>query len=75
VRVKEADMSEEKLFTDLAIAERNSKRNATKKKIQFSLAVREAFIRNRVDTFIDLVAADRISAVQLHKMAVESQLI
>jgi hypothetical protein len=68
-------MSEQKLFTDLAIAERNSKRNVNKKKIHFALEVREAFIKNNVDSFLDLVRKDIKTALQLHELASREQLL
>ena len=68
-------MSTEELYTDLAIAEKNSKKNVNKRKIHFSLEVREAFIKNRVNSFFDLVYVDAKGAMRLRDLAVKEELL
>jgi hypothetical protein len=68
-------MTEQELFIELAVAEKNARKNPDKKKMRFLMAVRNAFIVNNVDSFLDLVAKDSLTAFSLRDMAVQENLL
>jgi hypothetical protein len=68
-------MTKQELFTELAVAEKNARKNPDKKKMRFLMAVRNAFQMNNVDSFLDLVANDNLTALSLRDMAVQENLL
>ena len=68
-------MGEQELFTDLAIAERNTKGKHHLDKVYFAEAVRDAFRKTQVDTYYDLIHSDLKLALQLRTIAKNAKLI
>ncbi len=68
-------MTKQELFTELAVAEKNARKNPDKKKMRFLMAVRKAFLMNNVDSFLDLVIKDAVTALSLRNMAIQENLL
>ncbi|MCP4132390.1 MAG: hypothetical protein GY754_15570 [bacterium] len=68
-------MGVQELITDLAVAERNVQGKLKHAAIHFGNEVRNAFAKNKVNTYLDLVNVDLKKALELRELAVREKLI
>lgn len=68
-------MNEQKLITDLAIAEKNVISRVGHKNISFGLEVINTFEKFNVKTYYDLLHTDYNAAVRLRKLAIKEKLL
>jgi len=68
-------MSEQQLLTDLAVAERNTKGKLKYYQLRFAEEIRDAFTKNNVNTYFDLVRKDLKKALELRELALKENLL